>query len=114
MKYRITEPHTSGPGDALVVSKGETLRFERMATEWVGWLWCITDGGRTGWVPEAWVEIEGDTCVMLREYDATELAVAIGDEVTGDLIESGWVHVRNDQGRTGWVPERVLVRVDES
>jgi len=29
-------------------------------------------------VPENWVEIEGDSCVMKRDYDATELSVGGG------------------------------------
>jgi hypothetical protein len=114
MKYRVIAPHRPGPGEPLVAREGDGLRFERRATEWEGWLWCITGEGRSGWVPESWVEIAGETCLMRRDYDATELAVTAGDEVVGELTASGWIHVRHENGKAGWVPLRVLEPVQRS
>ena len=114
VRYRALEPHTPDPGVALAVGQGERLRFERRPTEWEGWLWCTAEGDRTGWVPESWVAIDGDMCRMRRAYDATELSVAAGDELTGELSESGWVYARNDRGDAGWVPLRGLQRLGAS
>jgi uncharacterized protein YgiM (DUF1202 family) len=41
---------------------------------------------------------------MLRDYDATELTVEPGEEVTILGRESGWGWCVNQQGQKGWVP----------
>ena len=41
-------------------------------------------------MPENWAEIEGDSCVMKRDYDATELCVRGDEVVTVEFEESGW------------------------
>ena len=72
------------------MSRGERLSFERRATEWPGWIWCTHISGTSGWVPESWVEIRGDSCAMKRDYDATELSVRGDEVVTVKFEESGW------------------------
>ena len=34
--------------------------LQRGETEWPKWIWCTNDAGKSVWVPENWVEIEGD------------------------------------------------------
>ena len=63
---------------------------ERRETECLGWIWCTNDGGKSARVPENWVEIEGDSRVMKRDYDATELSVGVGAVLTLEFEESGW------------------------
>ena len=46
--------------------------------------------GKSARVPENWVEIEGDSRVMKRDYDATELSVGVGAALTLEFEESGW------------------------
>jgi hypothetical protein len=111
MRYIVVKAHEPGSQAVLTLSRGERLRFERRPTEWRGWLWCTTESGETGWVPEAWVKIEGDTCIVLRDYCSAELPVEVGHEVIGDLIESGWVWVLKGTGATGWVPLECLERL---
>ena len=104
MSCYIVRAHQSSDEKPLVVSRGERLSFERRKTEWPGWIWCIDKGGRSGWVPEAWVEITGDGCRMKKDYDATELTVSAGEQVTVEIKESGWAWVRTRGGQSGWVP----------
>jgi len=63
-----------------------------------------TDGGEPRWVPENWVEIEGEQCVLRRDYTATELSVEEGETVTVLLMESGWGWATKNGGQSGWVP----------
>ncbi len=103
-RFRVIEPHRAEFAEPLVVARGERLRCERRKTQWAGWLWCAAPDGRTGWVPESWVERTGEAGVMARDYDATELTVAPGDVLDGVLTESGWLLADSPTGRRGWVP----------
>ncbi len=104
MKHRVTASYESAYSEALAVGKGERLRFERRPTEWPGWIWCTTEGGRSAWVPESWVTIDGDVCTMSRDYDSRELTVRPDDPVEVLFEESGWARVRNAEGAEGWIP----------
>ena len=88
--YRVIKAHQSPDPDPLIVRQGDRLSFERRETEWPGWIWCTSDSGKSAWVPENWVQIEGDSCVMRRDYNSTELAVDVGETGTVEFVESGW------------------------
>jgi hypothetical protein len=84
-------------------------------SEWPGWVWCTNQAGKSRWVPEAYVERTGDSCVMLRDYAATELSVNVGEVLTiiGEE-ESQWVWCKSQAGRSGWVPVENLSMESES
>jgi SAM-dependent methyltransferase len=115
--HRAKKAHAAGDAKALIARRGDRLGFERKPTEYAGWIWCTAEGSAkgappdAGWVPEAWVSIEGGTCVLLRDYDATELPLEVGEEVALISRESGWAWVRNRRGREGWVPIECLEEV---
>jgi uncharacterized protein YgiM (DUF1202 family) len=111
MKYRVVKEHRPEGHDPLVVTKGERLRFERKPTQWKGWVWCTSRSGKSGWAPEPWLTVEGGFCVFARDYDATELSLNVGQEVRGDLSVSEWLWVRDEEGKTGWVPLECLEKV---
>lgn len=102
--YRVKKSYGGSSEDPLIVRKGDRLRFERRRSEWPGWIWCTSDSGKTGWVPESWVKLEGQACIMTRDYSAFELTVSTGDELSATVIESGWAWVTNSLGESGWVP----------
>ena len=104
MSYTVVEAHAPEPGEALVASKGERLRWERKPTQWDGWLYCETAAGVRGWVPERWMKLAAEDGEMLHDYDATELTVSVGDTLEGELLESGWLLARDASGKRGWVP----------
>ncbi|MFZ1948321.1 MAG: methyltransferase domain-containing protein [bacterium] len=108
MRYRAKKQHTPDCGMPVVAAEGQRLVFERRPTEYRGWIWCRSESGGAGWIPEAWVRIEGEQCTLLRDYNAAELPLAVGEEVTGALRESGWAWVRNARGDCGWVPDDCL------
>jgi uncharacterized protein YgiM (DUF1202 family) len=56
------------------------------------------------------VEVEGEQCILQREYTATELNVDEGETVTVLLMESGWGWATNESGQSGWVPLEYLGR----
>ena len=56
--------------------------LQRRETEWPGAIWCANDSGKSTWVPESWVQIDGDSCVLKRDYDATALSVVAREVLT--------------------------------
>ena len=82
------------------------VTVERRASEWPGWLWCTSNGGRQGWAPESWMSIDPDdtSATMHRDYVARELTAAVDDAVEVLERESGWAWAMGPSGEVGWVP----------
>lgn len=89
-------------GDKVQVTKRETN------PDWLGWVFCIDKNGVSGWVSETYLNIQGSTADVLRNYDATELSVKAGENVYCQKEEFGWAWVRNEQNLEGWVPIKNL------
>ena len=111
--YRVIREHAPDSADVLVLKKGDTVAFERRETNWEGWLWCSKPTGESGWVPEAWVRIEGAECVATRNYDARELTVQPRALLEAVLTLSGWLLAVSADGTTGWVPLECVEPVDQ-
>ena len=109
--YRVAQAHEPDCRDPLVLNKGDTLDFERRKTKWDGWLWCSTQTGKSGWVPEPWVKVQGDSCVMERDYNALELSVQPGERLEAILTASSWLLAVSASGTTGWVPLECVEKV---
>ncbi|MBN1218919.1 MAG: SH3 domain-containing protein [Anaerolineae bacterium] len=101
---RVISAYQAAYPDPLVIKVGEKLTVGEKESEWSGWLWCTNQDGKSGWVPEKYVEHKGDIGVARFDYDATELSVDIGQELIIDCEESGWIWCTNQQGLQGWVP----------
>ena len=101
---RVIKSYQSGFSNPLILKKGERLKIRPKKTNFVGWVWCISTDGNSGWVPENFINITDNTCVMLVDYDATELSVSIGENLTILSEESDWVWCINCKNQKGWVP----------
>ncbi len=101
---RVIRACQASTSDPLIVRKGDVLSAGDRTSEWPGWIWCTDPSGKSGWVPEIYVRRAEHCCAMLRDYDATELTVEPGEEVTILGRESGWGWCVNQQGQKGWVP----------
>ncbi|MBY8985416.1 MAG: SH3 domain-containing protein [Candidatus Lokiarchaeota archaeon] len=103
--------YTSPYIDPLKIQKGEKLQIGIKDSEWPGWVWCMNNDGIERWVPSNYLEIQGNSGMMLLDYEATELAVSVGEELKIEKEESGWVWAVNKEGKKGWVPlENVKVK----
>lgn len=102
--YRVISDYQSAYTDPLIISAGDQLRIGERESEWPGWLWCTTEQGISRWVPQAYVAREGDTALVLNDYDATELSVRAGEGLVAAQEESGWLWCTNRNGESGWVP----------
>lgn len=107
-KERVIKSHKPFFEYHMELTKGELLKFERKKTEVAGWIWCTTTGGKSCWIPEAWVEIEGEKARLQRDYSSKELAVKKDDTVLVELSESGWILIATYNEEIGWIPEECI------
>ena len=92
--------------DPIRVRAGERLFPDASRTTTiVGWTWCSDARGRAGWVPQEWMRREAGGWAITRDYDAVELSVEPGDELTVHGALAGFLWVTAADGRSGWVPE---------
>lgn len=107
---KIIRGYDSAYAQPLVAAAGEVLTLEDREREWPGWVWGVHPGGRAGWVPEPYLLRSGNRGILQQDYDATELTVAVGQELTV-LAEHGcWLRCRTDDGALGWVPAENVER----
>jgi uncharacterized protein YgiM (DUF1202 family) len=99
------DPLTMKPGDELKIVK-------RSDDEWPGWVFCQSQSGKQGWVPENRIKIESDSAVAQENYEASEVTVMEGEIVRIEKIESGWAWVTNMTNEAGWVPLKNLKIVE--
>jgi hypothetical protein len=109
-RFRVLNAYGAEFAEPWAVRAGDRVQFERRPTSWAGWLWCTAGDGTSRWVPESWVTLDDDTCVLKRDYAAAELSVAEGDLLTVEFVESGWAWAATEDGRQGWVPLECLVQ----
>jgi hypothetical protein len=103
--YRVIADYDSPYAEPFCLKKGEMVQIGRRDDEWAGWVWCRSSAGESRWVPEAYLGRDGQ---VLRDYEATELTVKVGDRVTAVFAESGWLWCSSQSGQQGWVPQKVV------
>jgi len=103
-RLRVLRAYQALYPDPLTVAPGDALRLGVCDQEYPGWVLATASNGKSGWIPEEFVDAVGDFGKARRDFTSRELTVAAGEEVT--LVErvSGWGWVRAGQGRAGWVP----------
>ena len=107
VKIRITQDYTSAYLNPIKLKKGEQLlSFEEKESKWKGWFWCKSSSQITDWVPKSYLDIKNKTtATMLKDYDATELTVKIGNILTVILEEGGWLWCSSQNHKQGWIPK---------
>ena len=107
--WRAIKPWQVHYADPIRGAAGDRLALGRRDDEFPGWVWATAADGRAGWVPESWLNVEGESGVLLRGYTAAELPLEPGDVVRGELVESGWLWATHESGRDGWAPLDCLI-----
>ena len=106
-------PKTVGVGRSCVSVHIDDIRFHDGDALVVGhrnqqypeFVWCATENGHHGWVPETFIEMTGRaSAVALRDYDAAHLTVSAGESLTTLEQVDAWLRCRNAWGLEGWVP----------
>ena len=102
---RVVTAYQAPYADPIIVRAGGQVSIDSARkTDCVGWVWCTNRAGKSGWVPETYLERHGNIGYMRCDYDAIELTIQVGDILTVHKAESGFFWVTDQSGRTGWVP----------
>jgi len=114
-KVRVVEAHVTSDPNPIRFRAGDTLGIGRHDQVWTAYVWGTDQAGRSGWVPDAYLQPgpDGCTAVARRDYDSTELSVG-RKEVLEVLDEvGGWYLCRTAQGASGWVPGTSVEPLEE-
>ena len=104
-RVRVVRTHVTSDANPVRFRVGDTLGVGHRDQQWTSYVWCTDAAGRSGWVPDIYIEMTGaHEAVAARDYDATELTVGRGDEL--DVLDEvgGWYLCRTANGVSGWVP----------
>ncbi|MFW9877210.1 MAG: SH3 domain-containing protein [Candidatus Thorarchaeota archaeon] len=116
MKYkkcRVIEGYNSPYTDPLLFKKNEVVSIGEKESEWFGWIWCTNNAGKSRWVPENYIEIHRNRGKLKKDYNAVELNVKTGEELTIKEEEAEWYWVINQEGKNGWVPIKHVQLIEE-
>lgn len=90
--------------EPLCFREGKQVKILAPPEDWHGWHWCETTNGEKRWVPLQFLTVQGSVGKLNRDYEATELSVEPGEELTLLEITAGWGWCENSDGKLGWVP----------
>lgn len=105
MKAIVIRPYERPYAKPIAVVAGDfvTPDFAK-TTPIMGWIWCVARDGRSGWTPRSCLEQSGNTWRILRDFNAIELTVAIGEFLDIQFEESNFYWAVRENGEAGWVP----------
>lgn len=105
---RTCARHVAPHPDPVRLRAGESVIPGDASERYPGWVWITTAGGRSGWAPQAWLDITADGRVLVaRDYSARELELDDGELVEVLDALAGWLLVEDARGATGWIPEEI-------
>jgi hypothetical protein len=113
-RVRVSTSCTREQVQEIRVRAGDSLSVGHRNQQHPAFVWCATEDGHHGWVPEDYIELgTGRDAVTLRDYDSTHLTVS--EDETLDVIEQvgDYLLCRNAAGVTGWVPESCVEDIVE-
>lgn len=108
---RVVKDYQAQFADPMAVEAGEAFTVSERAEPWENtpawmWVWCTDQRGKSGWVPRNIIQMDtdGQTGTTHAAYNARELTVTAGQELSIEQEESGWFWCCDQQGKRGWVP----------
>jgi len=108
---RVAKDYQAEFPDPIAVEAGEAFTVSARTSAWEHnpawmWVWCTDRRGKSGWVPKNSIQMatDGQTGTTHAAYDARELTVTAGQELSIEHEESGWFWCCDQQGKCGWVP----------
>ena len=108
----ITDYQCAYP-DPLILKSGDQVIVEQNDTQWPAFVWCTDQNGKGGWVPEQYLERQGNVGVIRVDYNTQELTVLTGEMVQIKQEAGGWYWCLNEAGQQGWVPgEHLQIKTD--
>lgn len=107
---RVLKSWTVQYPDFIELEAGDLVTLGKRDSEYPGWIWATSaKSGKSGWVPECYLRVDGESGSALRSYTARELGVSEGEIVTVTEELLGWVWAAAGE-RQGWMPLTHLAR----
>ena len=103
----VIQSHSRTYPDPIAVTEGEQVAAgerDNPGGHEGYWIWCTNGAGKSGWIPEQFLDIADGTAIALVDCDAIELTVAAGDRLMGGEPVNGWVWCVTEDDDAGWVP----------
>jgi len=107
MKLRVVKPHEASFDYNVFFKRGDKVKVGREDPEMPGWYWCENHEGVWSWIPEEYLDIDGEEGTITTDYDTGELTVEPG-EVFEYVAEVEYWTLCRDRDREGWVPTENL------
>ena len=108
---RVVKDYQAEFADPIAVEAGEAFTVSERTDAWENnpawiWVWCTDQRGKSGWVPKNIIQMDADDQMGTTRaaYNARELTVSAGQELSIEREESGWFWCCDQQGKWGWVP----------
>ncbi len=109
--YRVTKMHKASFSEALMAEKGDRVRVGREDPEMPGWYWCRDKKDREAWIPETYLDFNGEEAVFKQPYNSIEHTVDLG-EIVQYLGESlCWTECLDNEWKYGWIPSHKLEKI---
>jgi hypothetical protein len=105
----VQQTYQAAYPDAIVMRRGDVLALGVTDDEYPNWVWCTAPDGRSGWVPEQYIERAGARASARVDYDARELTIRAGERVTIHQEINGWLWISNESDEAGWAPKRNIL-----
>jgi SH3 domain len=109
---RVTTSRARDHIENIRFRTGDDLVVGHRNQQYLEFVWCATEDGHAGWVPEMRLRMTGPgEALATSDYDAAQLTV-VKDEIL-DVLErtDSWWRCRNANGIEGWVPITILTAV---
>ncbi|WP_210470101.1 hypothetical protein [Vibrio crassostreae] len=115
MRYIVRKEYSDAPKSAIKLAVGEELQFIEESNpdgDWPNWIFC-KGADKEGWVPKQILQIEGSKVICLKDYNATEHNLQIGETLSADESLNGWIYgIKEGFPETiGWAPLNCLEKL---
>jgi hypothetical protein len=73
--YRVVKDYAVAYPNPIKLKSADAVSITKRETnpDWLGWVFCTSEEGVSGWVSEKCLEITGDNAIVINDYDATDL-----------------------------------------
>ena len=115
--YRCIKEYRSPYPDSIAFIKGERVLIGEEYEgdpDWIDWIRCQAPDRREAWIPKSYLVINGDEGSLVRDHDALELSLSIGDVVEISEIVKGFGLAEKNDGRRGWAPMNHLEAIPDN
>ena len=106
---RVVQAHNHSCPDSVSGKEGDVFLLGGLhSAEYPDFVWATAADNRCGWIPKAFLQQDGDFGRLVRDYNAREVVVDMGEVV--EILEEigGWLWIATDDGLEGWIPAKSI------